>query len=165
VVKHFRLIVNDRRSWIWKERGTTSSSDFPEGRRKTTVSSKYPFLDRPIYNVRVLKRHLAYRPYTHTMDIKNTVTHMTIVRQRLGKHIPEFTLSTIEGRSLLGNRLLDTFPQQRINTRFYGGGFLETKSVQNAFPCKRRFNKGFRVSEQARKFSMDTAGIYKRPCR
>jgi hypothetical protein len=33
-------------------------------------------------------------------------------RQRLGKHL---------------------FPQQQIDIRFYGGGFLETNSVQNTF--------------------------------
>jgi hypothetical protein len=32
------------------------------------------------------------------------VTHMTIAGQRLGKHIPEITLSTTEGHQLLGNR-------------------------------------------------------------
>jgi hypothetical protein len=31
----------------------------------------------------------------------NIVTHMTITRKRLGKNIPEFTLSTIEGYPLL----------------------------------------------------------------
>jgi hypothetical protein len=33
----------------------------------------------------------------------NTVTHMTIARQRLGKHIPGVMLSTTEGHTLLGN--------------------------------------------------------------
>jgi hypothetical protein len=32
-----------------------------------------------------------------------SVTHMNIARQRLGKHIPEVTLSIIEGHPLLGN--------------------------------------------------------------
>jgi hypothetical protein len=31
------------------------------------------------------------------------VTHMPFGRQRLGKHIPKITLSTIEGHPLLGN--------------------------------------------------------------
>jgi hypothetical protein len=49
------------------------------------------------------------------------------------------------------------------DTYFHGGGFLETNSVQR-FPCKRISNKGFRGYEQAT-FSMDTARLYKRPCR
>jgi hypothetical protein len=36
---------------------------------------------------------------------------MTIARQRLGKHVPEITLSTIEGYPLLGSGSLGTFPQ------------------------------------------------------
>jgi hypothetical protein len=43
---------------------------------------------------------------------------MTTARQRLGNQLPEVTLSTIEGRPLLGNRSLDMFPQQQINTLF-----------------------------------------------
>jgi hypothetical protein len=42
---------------------------------------------------------------------------MTIARQRLGKYVPEVTLSTVEGRPLLGNGSLDAFPQQRIGTQ------------------------------------------------
>jgi hypothetical protein len=42
---------------------------------------------------------------------------MTIDRQRLGKHIPEVTLSIVEGHPLLGNESLDTFPQQQISTK------------------------------------------------
>jgi hypothetical protein len=34
---------------------------------------------------------------------KYIATHMTIARQRFGKHIPEFTLLTIERRPLLDN--------------------------------------------------------------
>jgi hypothetical protein len=48
------------------------------------------------------------------MDI---VTHNTIARQRLGKLVPEVTLSTIEGRQLLCNGSINTFTQQRINTK------------------------------------------------
>jgi hypothetical protein len=36
-----------------------------------------------------------------------------------------------------------------INIRFYGGGFIETNSVQNALPCKRTFNKDFCENKQA----------------
>jgi hypothetical protein len=42
-----------------------------------------------------------------------------------------------------------------INTRFYAGGFLKTNSVQSAFPCKRRFNKGLSVKDQATNVSLD----------
>jgi hypothetical protein len=35
---------------------------------------------------------------------------MTIARQRFGKHVPEVTLSRVEGYLLLGNGSLDTFP-------------------------------------------------------
>jgi hypothetical protein len=45
------------------------------------------------------------------------LTHMTITRQRLGKHIPEVMLSTVEGHSLPDNWSLNTFPQQRIDTQ------------------------------------------------
>jgi hypothetical protein len=45
------------------------------------------------------------------------MTHMTIARQRFGKQVPEVTLSTVEGHPLLGNRSLDTFPQQLISTQ------------------------------------------------
>jgi hypothetical protein len=38
----------------------------------------------------------------------NIVTHMPIARQRFGKHIPEITLSTIEGYILLGNGPINT---------------------------------------------------------
>jgi hypothetical protein len=41
---------------------------------------------------------------------------MTIARQRIGKHIPEVTLSTV-GYPLPGNGSLDTFPQQQISTQ------------------------------------------------
>jgi hypothetical protein len=34
------------------------------------------------------------------------VTNMTIATQRFGKHVPEVTLSTVEGRLLLDNGLL-----------------------------------------------------------
>jgi hypothetical protein len=34
--------------------------------------------------------------------------HMAIARQRLGKHIPEITLSTIGGYPLLGNETINT---------------------------------------------------------
>jgi hypothetical protein len=40
--------------------------------------------------------------------IENIVTHMPIAKQRLSKHIPEVTLSTIEGHSLLGNEQINT---------------------------------------------------------
>jgi hypothetical protein len=46
-----------------------------------------------------------------------TVTHMTIVRKRLSKHILEVTLSTTEGHPLPGNRSLNTSPQQQISTQ------------------------------------------------
>jgi hypothetical protein len=52
------------------------------------------------------------------MKPKSTVTRKTTAKQWLARHVREVTLSTIEGRSLLGNKSLDTFPQQRINTRF-----------------------------------------------
>jgi hypothetical protein len=42
---------------------------------------------------------------------------MTIARQRLGKRVPEVTLSTMEGCPLLGSEPLGTFPQQRIDTQ------------------------------------------------
>jgi hypothetical protein len=51
-------------------------------------------------------------------DWLNIVTHMTIARQRLGKRIPELTLSIIVGRPLLGSESLGTFPQQRIDTQW-----------------------------------------------
>jgi hypothetical protein len=41
--------------------------------------------------------------------VVNIVTHMTIARQQLGKHIPEVTLSTIEGYALLGNGPINTY--------------------------------------------------------
>jgi hypothetical protein len=47
----------------------------------------------------------------------NNVTHITIARQRLGKHIPEVMLSTKEGHPLPGNGSLNIFPQQRISTQ------------------------------------------------
>jgi hypothetical protein len=37
------------------------------------------------------------------------VTHMPIVRQRLGKNIPEVMLSTVEGHLLLGNEPTNTY--------------------------------------------------------
>jgi hypothetical protein len=40
--------------------------------------------------------------------VESVVTHMLIARQRLGKHIPEVTLSTIEGHPLLGNGPINT---------------------------------------------------------
>jgi hypothetical protein len=39
---------------------------------------------------------------------QHIVTYMPIARQRFGKHIPEVTLSTIEGHPLLGNEPLNT---------------------------------------------------------
>jgi hypothetical protein len=36
------------------------------------------------------------------------MTHMTIARQRLGKHIPKVSLSTIQGHQLLGNEPINT---------------------------------------------------------
>jgi hypothetical protein len=39
---------------------------------------------------------------------QHIVTYMTIVRQRLGKHFPQVTLSTIEGQPLLGNGPINT---------------------------------------------------------
>jgi hypothetical protein len=38
----------------------------------------------------------------------HNVMHMTSDRQRLGKNIPEVTLSTIEGHPLLGNEPINT---------------------------------------------------------
>jgi prephenate dehydrogenase len=50
---------------------------------------------------------------------------MTTIRQRLGKHVPEVTLSTVGGHPLLGNGSLETSQQQRIivhnNMRSVGG--------------------------------------------
>jgi hypothetical protein len=40
--------------------------------------------------------------------MNNIVTHMTIARQRLGKHCPGITLSTIEEYPLLGNGSINT---------------------------------------------------------
>jgi hypothetical protein len=51
---------------------------------------------------------------------------MTIASQRPGKHVPEVTLLTIEGRPLLGNGSLDTFSQQRISTKGPKGGLSPT---------------------------------------
>jgi hypothetical protein len=42
-------------------------------------------------------------------DNIHSVTHMTIARQRFGKHIPEVTQSTDEGLTLLGSKLVGTF--------------------------------------------------------
>jgi hypothetical protein len=42
---------------------------------------------------------------------------MTIARQRFGENFPEVTLSTMEGRPLLGSGSLSMFPQQRIGTQ------------------------------------------------
>jgi hypothetical protein len=36
--------------------------------------------------------------------------HMTIARQRFGKHISEVTLSTVEEHPLLGSKSVGTFP-------------------------------------------------------
>jgi hypothetical protein len=41
---------------------------------------------------------------------------MTITRQRLGKHIPEVMLSTIEGHPLLGNGPINTHSGQQNTT-------------------------------------------------
>jgi hypothetical protein len=40
----------------------------------------------------------------------NIVTNMTIARQRIGKHIPEMTLSIVEGPPLLASKSQHTFP-------------------------------------------------------
>jgi hypothetical protein len=40
--------------------------------------------------------------------LEDIVTHMTIARQRLGKDIPEVTLSIIEVHPLLGNEPINT---------------------------------------------------------
>jgi hypothetical protein len=47
----------------------------------------------------------------------NIVMHMTIARQRLSKRVPVVTLTTMEGRPLLGKGSLNTFPQQRRSTQ------------------------------------------------
>jgi hypothetical protein len=60
---------------------------------------------------------ISHSKYELITELKNTVTHMTIVRQRLGTHVPEVTLSTVEGRALLGNGSVDTFLQEQINTQ------------------------------------------------
>jgi hypothetical protein len=39
---------------------------------------------------------------SHFKASNDIVTHMSIAKQRLGKHIPEVTLSTIEEHPLLG---------------------------------------------------------------
>jgi hypothetical protein len=44
----------------------------------------------------------SYNPF------QNILTYMTIARQRLGKNVPEVTLSTIEGHPLLGNEPINT---------------------------------------------------------
>jgi hypothetical protein len=49
------------------------------------------------------------------------VTHMTIARQRLGKHIPGVTLSTIKGHPLLGNGSIDTHSRTTEETCFPRG--------------------------------------------
>jgi hypothetical protein len=43
-----------------------------------------------------------------TNSLHYTVTHMTIARQRLNKHIPKITLSTTEGHPLLGKGPINT---------------------------------------------------------
>jgi hypothetical protein len=43
---------------------------------------------------------------------QDIVKHMTIARQRLGKHILKVMLSTKEGHPLPGNGPLNKFPQQ-----------------------------------------------------
>jgi hypothetical protein len=58
------------------------------------------------------------RPHVTRDDVKrdalclqyffNIVTHMPIARQRLGKHIPEITFSTIQGHPLRGNGPINT---------------------------------------------------------
>jgi hypothetical protein len=50
------------------------------------------------------------------------------------------------------------------NTPFYGDGFLGNNSVQNASPCKRRFNKISVDTNKQQTCSMVTARLYKRPC-
>jgi hypothetical protein len=46
-------------------------------------------------------------------------------RQRLRKHIPEVTLSTVEGHPLPGSGSLNTFPQQRISNHINKHELLE----------------------------------------
>jgi hypothetical protein len=43
----------------------------------------------------------------------NIVTHMTIAKQMLGKHIPEVTLSTIEGHPFLSNETINIYSSQQ----------------------------------------------------
>jgi hypothetical protein len=49
-----------------------------------------------------------FRLVLSEVRIVDTETHMPIARQRLGKHIPEVTLSTIEGHPSLGNGPINT---------------------------------------------------------
>jgi hypothetical protein len=63
----------------------------------------------------------------------NIVTHMPIARQRLDKHIPEVTLSTIEGHSLLGIGPINTHSCNR-ETVFSGcpcRGIIRGQSQRN----------------------------------
>jgi hypothetical protein len=53
------------------------------------------------------------RVYKDRKAHKYIVTHMPIARQRLAKHIPEITLSTIEGHALLGNGPINTHSRQQ----------------------------------------------------
>jgi hypothetical protein len=60
-------------------------------------------------------RRVAHILYLYSdLNNNNIVTHIPIARQRLGKHIPEVMLSTIEGHRLPGNGSLNTFPPQQI---------------------------------------------------
>jgi hypothetical protein len=47
----------------------------------------------------------------------NIVRRMTIAGQQLGKHFPDVALPKVEEQPLLGNGMLDMFPQQRISTK------------------------------------------------
>jgi hypothetical protein len=48
-----------------------------------------------------IKRMITAAPFSSEVVVFDSVTHMTPARQRLGKHIPEVTLST-EGRLKAG---------------------------------------------------------------
>jgi hypothetical protein len=37
------------------------------------------------------QNHLVLQPYSEFTRLLSTVIHMTTARQRLGKHVPEFT--------------------------------------------------------------------------
>jgi hypothetical protein len=52
--------------------------------------------------------------YVTKMKLNDIVTHMTIARQRLGKHIPGVTLSKIEGQSRILNNRRSVFHGVRV---------------------------------------------------